>query len=529
MSKAYGLENHGIINPGQVHWNPTAPALYESVTRRGEGLIAQSGALAVRTGNHTGRSPDDKFIVREPSSEEHVAWGKVNRAIEAIRFDALYERLLDYLQGHEIFVQDRIAGADPKYCLPIRVITEYAWHSLFAHNLFIAPSTSQLEGPPAEFTVIDAPGFRAVPSLDDTNSEVCILIHFAQKLALIGGTSYAGEIKKSIFTILNYYLPLGNVFSMHCSANAGKSGDVALFFGLSGTGKTTLSADPERRLIGDDEHGWSDDGIFNLEGGCYAKVIRLSKDAEPQIYECVHRFGAVLENVVIDPQTRRIDLDDAQHTENTRSAYPLEFVSNAVIPSVAGHPNNVIMLTCDAFGVMPPISRLTPAQAMYHFLSGYTAKVAGTEKGLANEPSATFSTCFGAPFMVLNPTVYARMLGEKIEKHRVKCWLVNTGWTGGPFGAGHRMSIAYTRAIIHAALNGRLSGVPFSPDPVFGFEIPQACEGVPAEVLQPRNTWADTKAYDRAAKSLAVRFESNFRQFEGTVDKAILDAAPRRE
>jgi phosphoenolpyruvate carboxykinase (ATP) len=524
----YGLENHGIHNVNTVYWNLPTPALYEEIVRHREGVIGHMGALVVRTGHHTGRSPDDKFVVKEPSSQNHIWWGKVNRPMEAGKFDTLYNRLLAYLQGRDLFVQDCFVGADERYQMPIRVISEYAWHSLFARNLFIRAKSAGQQGRIPEFTVIDVPRFHAVPANDGTHSEVFVIINFGRKLALIGGTSYAGEIKKSIFTVLNYRLPLDKILSMHCSANRGKKGDVAVFFGLSGTGKTTLSADPERGLIGDDEHGWGDTGIFNLEGGCYAKVIRLSKEAEPQIYSCSRRFGTVLENVAIDTHTRKVDLNDDSLTENTRAAYPIDYIDNAVVPSVAGHPQNIVMLTCDAFGVMPPIARLTPEQAMYHFLSGYTAKVAGTEKGMGREPSATFSTCFGAPFMALQPTVYAALLGEKIDKHRVPCWLVNTGWTGGPFGVGKRMNIGHTRAMIHAALNGKLAEVPFSPDPIFGFRIPQYCEGIPPEILQTRNTWKDKEAYDWAAKDLAGRFEDNFRQFAASTSKAVQEAGPRR-
>ena len=520
-----GLEDYGISGLAATHWNLPAAALYEEAVRRREGQIARDGALAVNTGLHTGRSPNDKFIVQEPDSEAHVDWGKVNRPITSKKFDTLCKRLFAALKGKELFVQDCIAGADPRFRMPIRIITETSWHSLFSQNLFI-PSDGRLL---PEFTVIDVPSFQADPGRDGTNSGVFILVSLARKLVVIGGTSYAGEIKKSIFTIMNYRLPLVGVLSMHCSANRGPGGDVALFFGLSGTGKTTLSADPERGLIGDDEHGWSDDGIFNFEGGCYAKVIRLSAEAEPEIYACTQRFGTVLENVVVDPATRRLDLNDASLTENTRAAYPLQFISNAVVPSVGGHPQNIVMLTCDAFGVLPPIARLTPEQAMYHFLSGYTAKVAGTEKGLGNEPAATFSTCFGAPFMVLRPTVYAKLLGEKIARHKVDCWMVNTGWSGGPFGVGHRMKIAHTRAMIHAALSGKLARVPTLPDPVFRVLVPQSCDGVPSEVLQPRDTWLDPGAYDRAANELAGRFEENFERFASIVDQPVREAGPARK
>jgi phosphoenolpyruvate carboxykinase (ATP) len=525
-SRASELESYGIAGLSKAHWNLPGPVLYEEAVRRGEGEIAEGGALVVRTGVHTGRSPNDKFIVREPSSEDHVDWGAVNRPLAPERFDALFKRFCAALKGKELFVQDCLVGAHPRFQMPIRVITAMAWHSLFSRNLFIpVPSEGPVQSP--EFTVIDVPGFQADPAQDGTRSGTFVLVNLARRLVLIGGTSYGGEIKKSIFTIMNYRLPLSDVLSMHCSANAGKSGDVALFFGLSGTGKTTLSADPERGLIGDDEHGWSDDGIFNFEGGCYAKVIRLSQEAEPEIYSCTHQFGTVLENVVVNPKTRRLDLDDDRYTENTRAAYPLNFIGNAVIPSMGAHPQNIILLTCDAFGVLPPIARLTPEQTMYHFLSGYTAKVAGTEKGLGDEPVATFSTCFGAPFMVLKPAVYARLLGEKMAKHKVNSWLVNTGWNGGPFGVGRRMKLAYTRAMIHAALDGRLSKIPATPDPIFRVLVPKACEGVPQEVLQPKNTWQDKSAYNRAALQLAKRFSENFQQFSDSMSTEVRDAAPQ--
>jgi phosphoenolpyruvate carboxykinase (ATP) len=521
----YGLKNHGIENVNDVYWNLSTPDLYEEVVRRREGLLAHLGPLVVRTGHHTGRSPNDKFIVREPSSEENIWWGKVNVPFDADRFDRLYARLLAYLQMKDVFVQDCFAGTDPLYRIPVRVITETAWHNLFARNMFIRPAPEQHAEFVPEFTVINTPRFHAVPSIDGTQSEVHIIVHFGKKLVIIGGSSYAGEIKKSVFTILNYVLPLKNVLSMHCSANVGKNDEVALFFGLSGTGKTTLSADASRHLIGDDEHGWSDRGVFNFEAGCYAKVIRLSPEAEPEIYQTTQRFGTVLENVVIDPVTRRINLDDDSLTENTRASYPIECIPNIVPSGMAGHPTNIIFLTADAFGVMPPIAKLTPQQAMYHFLSGYTAKVAGTEKGIV-EPKATFSTCFGAPFMALHPTVYARLLGEKIRKHDVKCWLVNTGWTGGAYGVGHRMKIAYTRAMINAALDGDLEDANFEPDPVFGVHVPSACCGVPEEVLWPRSTWQDRAGYDQQARKLAHMFVDNFRQFENDVIQDILAAGP---
>jgi len=527
------LEKQGIKNVNRIYWNLSTPALYEEAIKRREGLLSHLGPFLVRTGHHTGRSPNDKFIVKEGTSDRHIWWGKVNRPFDAENFKKLHNRLLAYLQGRDIFFQDCYAGADPTYRISVRVITETAWHNTFVRNLFIQVPREEMKSFEPDFTIINAPRFHAVPELDGTNSEVFIIVNFEKRLVLIGGTSYAGEIKKSVFTILNYLLPLDpnkkgtKVLSMHCSANVGKGGDVALFFGLSGTGKTTLSADPNRGLIGDDEHGWSDKGVFNFEGGCYAKVIRLSKEAEPEIYETTRRFGTILENVAIDTQSRLLNLDDAALTENTRAAYPLSHINNAVIPSVAGHPKNIIMLTADAFGVMPPIAKLTQEQAMYHFLSGYTAKVAGTEKGLGKEPQAAFSTCFGAPFMALHPTVYAQLLGEKMAQHKVDCWLVNTGWSGGPFGVGSRMKIAYTRAMITAALDGSLANVPTEEDPIFGLHIPQSCPNVPNEVLKPRNTWADKAAYDDQAKKLSAMFKKNFEQFADQVTEAVKKAGPK--
>lgn len=526
VQSQYGLENHGIHNVNAVHWNLSTPLLYEEAIRRREGRLAHLGPLVVRTGQHTGRSPNDKFVVREPSSADKVWWGKVNRAMEPANFETLHRRLLAYLQGKDLFVQDCFAGADPQYRLPIRIITETAWHSLFARDMFIQAKPEELATHTPQFTVLNAPGFHADPEVDGTHSEVFIVIHFGQKLVLIGGTQYAGEIKKSIFTILNYMLPQQHVMSMHCSANIGPGGDVAIFFGLSGTGKTTLSADPKRTLIGDDEHGWSDRGVFNFEGGCYAKVIRLSPQAEPEIYETTRRFGTILENVAFDSATGRLNLDDDSLTENTRAAYPISHIPNATRDGLGGHPQNIIMLTADAFGVLPPMAKLTPAQAMYHFLSGYTAKVAGTEKGVT-EPQATFSTCFGAPFMALSPTVYANLLGEKIAQHQVNVWLVNTGWSGGPYGVGQRMKIGYTRAMMHAALNGSLTDVPTVPDPIFGVAIPTACPDVPTEVLDPRQTWADPTAYDAQARKLAGMFVENFKSFADQVLDDVRAAGPQ--
>jgi phosphoenolpyruvate carboxykinase (ATP) len=522
-----GLEPHGIKNVAGVHWNLTTAALYERIISHGEGLIAHLGPVVVRTGAYTGRSPKDKFIVFEPSSSDRIAWGEQNRPMAPEKFDILHARLLAYLQGRELYVQDCYAGADPRHRIPIRVITTQAWQNLFARNLFI-----QIKDPEAlrthqpQFTIISAPDFHAVPELDGTNSEACIIVNFARRVILIGGTSYGGEIKKSVFTILNYYLPQQEVLSMHCSANMGEKGDVALFFGLSGTGKTSLSADPERRLIGDDEHGWWSGGVFNFEGGCYAKVIRLNPTAEPDIYECTRRFGTILENVGIDLETRRLDLNDDSLTENTRAAYPITHLKNIVREGVGDQPRHIFMLTCDAFGVLPPLARLTPEQATYHFLSGYTAKVAGTERGMGSEPSATFSTCFGAPFMALPAEVYARLFREKVKKQKVTVWLVNTGWTGGPFGVGHRMDIAHTRALLRAALKGELDQVPFHQDETFGLMVPDNVPGVPEAILHPRDTWSDKEAYDRVARELIAKFADNFEEYAPQVDPAVREAGP---
>ena len=521
------LEEHGILKAGPVHWNRGTAALYEEAVRRNEGVVAESGPLVCLTGMHTGRSPNDKFLVREPSSQDNVWWGTVNRSIEPEQFRAVREAMFASLAGKELFVQDCVAGTDPEYRLRVRVVTERAWHSLFARTMFLeSPAGAKPNSEPPEFTVIDIPSMEADPARHGTNSPVFILMDFSQRLVLIGGTSYAGEIKKSIFTVMNYLLPLRDVLPMHCSANIGPRDHVALFFGLSGTGKTTLSSDPQRRLIGDDEHGWTARGIFNFEGGCYAKMIRLSQEAEPQIYSTTKRFGTVLENVVVDPDTRHMDLDDESLTENTRGAYPISFIDDWVPSGQGGHPASVVMLTADAFGVLPPVSRLTPAAAMYHFLSGYTAKVAGTEKGVT-DPTATFSTCFGAPFMVWHPAVYARLLGQRVHEHKSKVWLVNTGWTGGPHGVGRRMPIAQTRAMVNAALSGELESVNCVRDPVFNVDVPTACPGVPEDVLVPRNTWSDSTAYDTQARKLAAMFVENFKAFESEADDEVRDAGPR--
>ncbi|MCD6375598.1 MAG: phosphoenolpyruvate carboxykinase [Caldisericaceae bacterium] len=527
VGQAPDLSYLGIKNVNNIYWNLVTPALYEQIIRRREGLLSHLGPVVVRTGAFTGRSPNDKFIVKEPSTENEIWWGDVNRPFSEEKFNLIWHRIQAYLQGNDIFIQDCYVGADPKYQVPIRVITEYAWHSLFARNMFIRVlNEEELKNFKPEYTIIDLPKFHAVPELDGTNSEAFILVNFKEKLILIGGTSYAGEIKKSAFTVMNFLLPKKNVLSMHCSANVGKKGDVALFFGLSGTGKTTLSTDPERALIGDDEHGWSGDGVFNFEGGCYAKVIRLSKEAEPQIWVTTRKFGTILENVAIDSFWRRPDLDDDTFTENTRASYPITHLDNIVKEGKADHPKNIVFLTADAFGVLPPISRLTPEQAMYHFLSGYTAKVAGTERGVT-EPQATFSACFGAPFMPQHPSVYAKLLGEKIQKHQVNCWLVNTGWTGGPYGVGHRMPIKHTRAMLNAVLEGKLDNVEYVKDPIFQVEVPTECPGVPSEVLIPKNTWQDKEAFEKKAKELAGRFKENFEQYKDYVSKEVELSGPQ--
>jgi len=521
------LEKLGLKNLEMVYWNTPSPALYEEAVRRREGHIAHMGPLVVQTGYFKGRAAKDKFVVDEPESNPHISWGKINRPISEEHFDALLERVCSYLEGHQLFVQDCLAGADPEFEVPVRVITQDAWHALFARTMLVRPVDfgRQLGVDEPQFTVIHAPHYHALPSVDGTNSEAFILINFARRLVLIGGTSYAGEIKKSVFTYMNYLLPQMGVMSMHASANVGKKGDVAIFFGLSGTGKTTLSSDPARKLIGDDEHGWSDKGIFNIEGGCYAKVIHLSFEKEPAIYDMTHHFGTVMENVHLNIRDRHINLDDERLTENTRAAYPITHVEGAIYPGIAAHPDNIVFLTADAFGVLPPIAKLTPEQAMYHFLSGYTAKVAGTEAGIT-EPEATFSTCFGGPFMPLYPHVYANLLGEKIKKHQVNCWLINTGWSGGPYGVGERMDITHTRAMLNSVLDGDLADVEYRKHPIFNVDVPQSCPGVPAEVLNPEQTWADKAAYEAKAHELAAHFHNNFKKFEADVSEAVRDAGP---
>jgi len=522
----HDLQRLGITRPGDVHANLSVPRLVELALARGEGILAANGALVALTGKRTGRSPGDKFVVKHEGSPSaaQVAWGKINQPIAPDVFERLRARIFTYLQSQELFVVDAYAGADQRYGLPIRLVTELAWHALFARQLFRRLGPDELAAHVPEWTIISAPRFNAEPARDGTKSETAVIVDFEQKQIVICGTEYAGEIKKSIFSVMNYVLPLRDVFSMHCSANIGSDGDTALFFGLSGTGKTTLSADPLRKLIGDDEHGWSDAGAFNIEGGCYAKCINLSREHEPQIWNAI-RFGAVVENVVIDPQTRQIDYGDSRITENTRVAYPVEFIDNAEISGLGGHPRTIMFLAADAFGVLPPIARLTPEQARYHFLSGYTAKLAGTEVGL-NEPEATFSTCFAAPFLPLSPQVYSQMLGERMTRHGVRVFLLNTGWTGGPHGVGERIKLSYTRAMVQAALSGALDDVETYTDPVFGLHVPTHIAGVPDAVLHPRKTWRNPNAYDTKARDLAARFVENFKKFEDVSDE-IIAAGPQ--
>ena len=523
-----GIEKQGLKTEGTVYWHLPPARLYEQAIRRQEGVLAQHGPLVAWTGEHTGRSPNDRFQVKESTTGGDVWWGDVNRPIDGQHFDALFAKIQEYVADRDLFVFDGYAGADPHYRLRVRVINEFAWHNLFVQNMFVRESDGDaLTNFEPEFTVIGMPGVKADPSVNGTNSSTFIIVNIEKRMVIVGGSAYAGEMKKSIFSVMNYLLPKRGVLSMHCSCNYGQDqDDVALFFGLSGTGKTTLSADNERTLIGDDEHGWSDNGVFNIEGGCYAKVIRLSPTGEPEIYATTRRFGTVLENVALDPWTGELDLDDAKYTENTRASYPLTQLEDADLDGRAGHPKHVVFLTCDAFGVLPPISRLTAEQASYHFLSGYTAKVAGTERGV-KDPSATFSACFGAPFMPLHPGVYADMLAEKTRQHGAQVWLVNTGWTGGPFGVGERMSLAHTRRMVRAALGGELDNADFVEEPFFGLAIPSHVEGVPAEVLQPKSTWTDAAAYDEKAAQLAAMFRDNFKKYQDGVSAEVKAAGPR--
>jgi phosphoenolpyruvate carboxykinase (ATP) len=524
VNPAKRADSFGLRELSAVHWNLTDSALYEAAVARGEARIVCTGALVAETGQHTGRSPKDKFVVRDAATENEVWWDN-NGAITREAFDALMADMLAHAEGRELFAQDLYGGADPKYRINVRVYVEKAWHALFIRHLLRRPDASELPGFAPEMTILDLPSFKADAKKYGCRSETVIACDFTRKIVLIGGTAYAGEMKKSVFTFLNYLLPPQGVMPMHCSANIGPRGDAAVFFGLSGTGKTTLSADKSRTLVGDDEHGWGVDGIFNFEGGCYAKMIKLSREAEPEIYDAVSRFPAVLENVTLDETTRRPDFDDGSRTENTRGAYPLDFIPNASPSGLASHPKNIVMLTADAFGVMPPIAKLTPAQAMYHFLSGYTAKVAGTERGVT-EPSATFSTCFGAPFMPRHPAVYGGLLKKLIAEHAVDCWLVNTGWTGGSYGVGRRMPIQVTRALLNAALDGSLKDASYRTDPYFGFSVPTSVPGVPPHILNPFKTWQDKAGFDATARRLVQMFRDNFEKFEGRVDPEVAAAAP---
>lgn len=520
----YDLSYLGL-NDTKAFWNLSPAELYEQAILRGEAHLTKDYALRVLTGKFTGRSPKDKFIVDQPSIHNEIDWGKVNQPISEEIFDKLYNKTVNYLKQKSVFVKDLYCGADKNHRLNVRIVSEAAYHALFSHNMFIRPEYDELAEIVPDFTILAAPTLEADPATDGTPTSTFILCNFEKKIILIGGTLYSGEVKKGIFSVMNFLLPQKGVMPMHCSANHDENGKTAVFFGLSGTGKTTLSADPEKTLIGDDEHGWSDDGVFNFEGGCYAKTINLSEKNEPLIYATTKMPGTILENVVLD-NNREPDFDDVSLTENTRCSYPLDFIPNASKTGTGGHPENIIFLTCDAFGVLPPISRLTPEQAMYHFISGYTAKVAGTERGIT-EPQATFSACFGAPFMPLHPTRYANLLAEKIRKHGSKVWLVNTGWTGGEYGTGSRMKLSYTRQMLSEAIAGNLKNVPYETDPVFGLEIPTTVNGVPSEVLLPRNTWADKAAYDAKAKQLATMFVDNFRQFESEASEELMKAAPK--
>ena len=519
------INEKGMYNLGKIHRNLPPSKLVEISLARGEGFLASNGALCVYTGKYTGRSPNDKFVLDKPSIHDNINWGAVNVPFSEDKYEKLYNRMMGYLQKKDLFVFDGFVGAEKKYRIPVRIITELAWHSLFATQLFVRPTPEELAVHKPEFTVINAAGFEADPEIDGTRSEAFVILDVEKATIIIGAARYGGEIKKSIFTMMNYLMPLRDVMSMHCSANIGADGDSALFFGLSGTGKTTLSADPNRRLIGDDEHGWWDGGIFNYEGGCYAKCINLKQENEPQIYNSI-KFGALIENAVVNPETRVIDYDDGSITENTRSAFPVDYIPGAVIPGVGGIPKTVVFLTADAFGVMPPVAKLTKEQAMYHFISGFTSKLAGTERGII-EPQVTFSSCFGSPFLPLRPSVYAEMLGEKITKFNSNIYMINTGWSGGAYGVGQRISIKHSRAIVTAALNGELEKVPMELDSNFGVFVPTACPGVPPEVLQPKNTWSDKQAYDESAKKLAKLFVNNFEKVAPGSPKEIVAAGPR--
>jgi len=520
-----GLDYLNLQNNDNTLWNLTPPELYEEAIKNGEAILTDDYALRVLTGKYTGRSPHDKFIVDQPSVHDNIDWGDINQPISEDVFDNLFKKATDYLSDKKLYVKDCYAGADKKYQLNVRVVSEAAYHGLFSHNMFIRPSDEELKNHEPDFTVLAAPNLKANPDEDGTKSEAFILVNFDKEIILIGGTLYSGEVKKGIFGVMNYLLPKQDVMAMHCSANMNQEGDTAVFFGLSGTGKTTLSSDPERILIGDDEHGWSEDGVFNIEGGCYAKTINLSEEGEPLIYATTEMPGTILENVVLDDE-RHPDFDDVSLTQNTRCSYPIHYIPNASDEGTGNHPNHVIFLTCDAFGVLPPISKLTPEQAMYHFISGYTAKVAGTERGVT-EPQATFSACFGAPFMPLHPTVYAELLADKIRRHNSDVWLINTGWTGGPHGVGHRMKLSHTRQMLSEALEGNLNNVNFKLDDIFGLAIPEKGEGISNDVLMPRNTWDDKAAYDNKAQKLAQMFAENFEQFEGEASDGLIKAGPK--
>jgi phosphoenolpyruvate carboxykinase (ATP) len=521
----YGLENHGLYNLNEVFWNLPTSRLYEKIIIRGEGHLSHQGPIVVRTGHHTGRSANDKFVVKEPTTSNDIWWGSTNPPISEELFDQIHKRMTMHLQTNDLYVQDCFVGADRNYRLPVRIITQYAWHSLFARNMFIQPTRGEKANHVPEFTVITAPHFHASPSVDGTNSETFIILNLKKKLILIGGTSYAGETKKSLFTVMNYLMPQKGILPMHCSANIGPTGVSALFFGLSGTGKTTLSADASRTLIGDDEHGWSDDGVFNFEGGCYAKLINLSPVAEPEIYSTTKRFGTILENVSLNSADRMVDLDDDTFTENTRASYHISAIPNASLDGVGGHPETILFLSADAFGVLPPIAKLTRAQAMYHFISGYTARVAGTERGVT-EPIPVFSACYGAPFMPMHPMQYAELLGEKLEKHNSQVWLINTGWIGGPYGIGQRISISYTRAMVNAALDNKLNGVETIKEEFFDLHIPVSCPGVPDSVLNPRSIWPNANEYNKQAEKLAEMFANNFKNFADQTSEKIRKAGP---
>ena len=526
----FDLLNHGLSELRQVYWNLSTEALIEEALFRSEGKLTHMGALCVTSGKHTARAAQDKYFVRETTTGDQIWWGEYNRPISSAKFELIFGRMQGYLQGRDVFVQDCYVGANPEYRLPIRVISEYAWQSHFCRNAFILPENDdEYRSHIPDFTVLALPSFKAFEQIDSTRTDTVIAINFEQRLAIIGGSAYAGEIKKTIFTVMNFFLPLEGVLPMHCSANQSndKKKEVALFFGLSGTGKTTLSADPNRNLIGDDEHGWDDEGVFNFEAGCYAKVIRLSPSAEPEIFSTTQTFGTILENVIYDPLTRMVDLDDATITENTRASYPLGYIGNSVPEKRGSHPNNIVFLTCDAQGVMPPIAKLTPEQTMYHFISGYTSKTGGTEAGVGKDPVITFSACFGAPFMVHHPVYYANLLANKMDRYGVNCWLINTGWVGGPYGIGERISIKHTRSLLTAALNGDLLKVDYYTDPVFGFQVPKECPNVDEDVLYPAKSWPSKKEYNEKSKQLALRFIDNFKKYEKDAPDELKKAGPK--